>query len=189
MKHQPTLDQIIDRHTTTPASRFRPFTWNDWQAFSGCESAAPLIFEGNEILVVVDGVRISVLNGSADELEEGREFASHEQALQFGEAIAAADGMDSARVILHAATLTARGFEVSGKVYLKRIGHSHQIAIRSKTTGELPSSWRDSVLVVSPFGEDPNEDPILEWSAGNLDGFERGMRSIASAVADVEGEA
>lgn len=185
MKHQPTLDQIIDRHTTTPASRFRPFTRNDWQAFSGCESAAPLIFEGNEILVVVDGATVSVLNGSADELEEGREFASHEQALQIGEAIAAADAMDSARAILHAATLTARGFTISGKVYLKKVGHSHQIAVRSKTTDELPSSWRDSVLVASPIGE----EPVLEWSAGNLDGFERGMREIVEAVADVEGEA
>lgn len=182
MKHQPTLDQIIDRHTNTPANPFRPFTAQDWQAFSGCESASPLIAEGDEIVVVIDGATVYVCN---EDDHESETFKSQEQALAIATAVLAADSLENARTILHAAVLTACGFEISGDVFLKKVGHSHQVAVRSKGRDGLPSSWTDSVLVAKPIGD----DPVFEWSAGCREGFEQGLREISEAIAEVEADA
>lgn len=36
-------------------SEFRPFNENDWDSYSGCESAEPLIAELEDFVIVIDG--------------------------------------------------------------------------------------------------------------------------------------
>ena len=47
---------------------FRPFTQADWDGFSGCETASPLIHYGEEFIVVIDGANVDFMSaGEGDD--------------------------------------------------------------------------------------------------------------------------
>lgn len=48
-------------------AEFRPFTKNDFMSFGGVETRNPLIGEIGELLVILDGDLVSVLNENGDE--------------------------------------------------------------------------------------------------------------------------
>lgn len=53
-------------------TKLRGFTTTDWQAFAGCETAAPMIGEFDDYTVIVDGDSITILH--ADDEFGGQMF-------------------------------------------------------------------------------------------------------------------
>lgn len=181
------LDSIIDRHavvTDSTRPTFRPFNREDWSAFNGCESAEPRIFEGEALIVVLDGPAVFVLDiedGEHETIETTGELAAE----QLAAPIAAADDFETARELIFAHELTRRGFELAGTFYRLRVGHSHEIVARSKSDrGALPHSYRDTVLSARPIGD----EEVLDWSAGSREGFAQGVRELSTAIEEVEAD-
>ncbi len=182
------LDTIIDRYAVAPDSTrptFRPFTKEDWSLFGGCESAEPRIFEGDELVVVLDGCVVSVLDieTSEDERIETRDELAAEQ---IAAPIAAADDFETARELIFAHELACRGFELAGTFYRRRVGHSHEIVARSKKDrNALPHSYDDIALCARVVGDD---DDVFDWLVGSRFDFAQGVRELSASILEVEAE-
>jgi len=187
MKHAHDLDAIIGRYATPDPSatrpQFRPFTQEDWQAFNGCETATPKIFEGEALIVVLDGSAVFVLDIEEGE-HEGFVARSAEEAEQVAAPIAAADDFDTARELIFAREIMRRGFELAGTFYRLRVGHSHEIVARAKGEDRIPHSWRETVLSARPIGD----EIVLDWSAGSREGFDSGLGELRAAIEEVEAD-
>lgn len=187
-----TLDDIIDRNAVplpapAPAptvKRLRPFTDADWNAFSGCDSPEPEIFEGQHIGVVLDNHVVDVWAWQSDAhlMHEAKNQAS---AREIAERIAEADGFDSAVEIVTAAKLTDRGFVREGEAFVLKVSADHFIRASSELGG-LPRTLAETVLQVFERG---NDEPCAEWSVGNLSGLENGVAALRETIGDVEADA
>lgn len=101
------LSRLCSFFPFRPKRFLRPFDRSDWMAFSGCETANPLIGEADQGAVILDGTVVqffTAIDGIPVDTAYRREFESVSEARMVAETI-----------------LTTSNSEILAKVALERI--------------------------------------------------------------------